>query len=203
MKPFIVGITGGSASGKTSFLRGLMAAFSETEICLISQDNYYRPQDQIPRDAAGVENYDLPETIDYQLFAQHIDQLRAGQTVQHPEYLFNNPNAIPRLLTFRSASIIVVEGVFVFHFAELRNQMDLKVFIDAKNSIKFKRRVKRDAEERGYDLNDVIYRWKHHVRPTYERYIKPYRAQADIVIPNNSNFQKGLQVLIAYLKAVI
>ncbi len=203
MKPFIVGITGGSASGKTSFLRGLLAAFDESDVCLISQDNYYLPKERIPLDVQGVENYDLPETIDHHLYAQHIGLLREGKTVYQPEYTFNNPAVQSRMLEFRPAPIIVVEGIFVLHFRELREQMDLKVFIDAKNSIKLERRVKRDAEERGYDLDDVMYRWKYHVLPTYKRYIKPYRAEADLVIPNNIHFQKGLAVLVAYLKGVV
>ncbi len=202
-KPFIVGITGGSASGKTSFLRGVLSAFSDHEICLISQDNYYRSLDQIEVDDQGIHNFDLPETIDHHLYAQHIEQLSTGQTIQQKEYTFNNPTVVPRMLTFTPAPIIVVEGIFVFHFRELADQMDLKIFIDAKNSIKLERRVKRDAEERGYDLDDVMYRWKYHVKPTYRQFIKPYRAEADIVIPNNVHYQKGLDVVIAFLKAKV
>lgn len=202
-KPFIVGITGGSASGKTSFLKGVLNAFTEEQICLISQDNYYRSRDVIPVDDQGIHNFDLPETIDHHLYAQHIGQLHNGETITQKEYTFNNSNIIPKLLTFRPAPIIVVEGIFVFHFRELSDQMDLKIFIDAKNSIKLERRVKRDAEERGYDLDDVMYRWKYHVKPTYRQFIKPYRAEADIVIPNNHHFQKGLDVVIAFLKTKI
>ncbi|GAB3565657.1 uridine kinase [Spirosoma luteolum] len=202
-KPFIVGITGGSASGKTSFLKGVLNAFSDDEICLISQDNYYRTLAEIQVDDQGIHNFDLPETIDHHLYAQHIEQLRSGQTVYQKEYTFNNPAIVPKMLAFRPAPIIVVEGIFVFHFREIADQMDLKIFIDAKNSIKLERRVKRDAEERGYDLDDVMYRWKYHVKPTYRQFIKPYRAEADIVIPNNVHYQKGLDVVIAFLKSKI
>lgn len=202
-KPFIVGITGGSASGKTSFLKGVLSAFTDEQICLISQDNYYRSRAEIPVDDQGVHNFDLPETIDHHLYAQHIEQLGEGRLVTQIEYTFNNPAVTPRLLEFKPAPIIIVEGIFVFHFRELADQMDLKVFIDAKNSIKLERRVKRDAEERGYDLDDVMYRWKYHVKPTYRQFIKPYRAEADIVIPNNQHYQKGLDVVIAFLKTKV
>ncbi|MEZ0486013.1 uridine kinase [Fibrella aquatica] len=203
MQPYIVGITGGSASGKTSFLKGLLNAFPAHQVCLISQDNYYRSLDQIAVDDQGIHNFDMPETIDHHLYAEHIGQLRRGETVKQKEYTFNNPDVTPAILTFEPAPIIVVEGIFVFHFRELSDQMDLKIFIDAKNSIKLERRVKRDAEERGYDLDDVMYRWKNHVKPTYKQFIKPYRAEADIVIPNNIHYQKGLNVVIEYLKAKI
>lgn len=200
-KPFIVGITGGSASGKTSFLRDLMNAFTEEEVCLISQDNYYRPLHEIQLDPNGVHNFDLPETMDHHRFAQHIQQLRAGHIVEQLEYTFNKPDVIPNILTFRPAPIIVVEGIFVFHFKEIADLLDLKVFIAAKNQIKLDRRIKRDYEERGYDLDDVLYRWKNHVRPTYQQFIKPYKAEADVVIPNNIHYQKGLDILIAFLKS--
>jgi uridine kinase len=203
MKPYIVGITGGSASGKTSFLKGVLSAFDPQDVCLISQDNYYRPLDQIAVDDQGIHNFDVPDTIDHHLYAQHIEMLRNGQIVEQREYTFNNPDVVPQLLTFRPAPIIVVEGIFVFFFRELADQMDLKIFIDAKNSIKLERRVKRDAEERGYDLDDVMYRWKYHVKPTYKQFIKPYRAEADIVIPNNIHYQRGLDVVIAFLKTKV
>ncbi|WP_020596653.1 uridine kinase [Spirosoma panaciterrae] len=202
-KPFIVGITGGSASGKTSFLKDILNAFDEDEICLISQDNYYLSRDVIPVDDQGIHNFDLPETIDHHLYAQHIGQLHNGEIITQKEYTFNNPSVVPRILTFKPAPIIIVEGIFVFHFRELADQMDLKIFIDAKNSIKLERRVKRDAEERGYDLDDVMYRWKYHVKPTYRQFIKPYRAEADIVIPNNHHYKKGMEVVIAYLKTKV
>lgn len=202
-KPFIVGITGGSASGKTSFLKGILNAFTDEQICLISQDNYYRNRAEIPVDDQGVHNFDLPETIDHHLYAQHIEKLGEGTMITQIEYTFNNPAVVPRLLEFKPAPIIIVEGIFVFHFRELADQMDLKIFIDAKNSIKLERRVKRDAEERGYDLDDVMYRWKYHVKPTYKQFIKPYRAEADIVIPNNQHYQKGLDVVISYLKTKV
>ncbi|WP_234735116.1 uridine kinase [Tellurirhabdus bombi] len=200
-KPFIVGITGGSASGKTSFLKGLLDAFSEDEVCLISQDNYYRPLSEIPLDPNGIENFDLPETIDHHRYAQHIEQLRAGHFVEQLEYTFNNPAATPQIITLKPAPIIVVEGIFVFHFKEIADQLDLKVFVAAKNKIKLDRRIRRDTEERGYDLELIKYQWENHVRPSYQKYIKPYKAEADVVIPNNQHYQKGLDVVIGYLKS--
>jgi uridine kinase len=202
-KPFIVGITGGSASGKTYFLNSLMNSFDREQMCLISQDNYYRSLHEVPVDENGVHNFDLPQAINHKLYAQHILELREGRPVEQVEYAFNNPNAIPKILTFKPAPIIVVEGIFVFYFKEIANLLDLKIFIDAKEHIKFKRRIIRDQVERGYDLTDVLYRWENHVFPTYEQFIKPSRADADIIVPNNRNFTKGLEVVRAYLKGKI
>lgn len=202
-KPYIVGITGGSASGKTLFLRSLLHAFSPQEICLISQDNYYRPRQEQPTDENGIYNFDTPLSIDFELYARHIKELRSGRQVEKQEYTFNNPNVVPKLLTLEPSPIIVVEGIFVFYFPEISSLLDLKVFIDAAEHIKLKRRIVRDKDERGYDLEDVLYRYEKHVVPTYEKYIAPFKSDADVIIPNNLHFEKALEMLIIFLKSKI
>jgi uridine kinase len=199
-RPFIIGITGGSASGKTLFLTQLMEQFKTDDICLLSQDNYYRPKNEQHKDENGIENFDLPGAIDDVAFASDIEKLRSGEIVTREEYTFNNAEKIPTLLHFHPRKILVVEGIFVFHFPDVANLLDLKIFIDAQDKIKLKRRIIRDNEERGYDLQDVMYRWKYHVKPTYEEYIRPHKKICDIVIPNNQHFKKGLQVIVSYLK---
>ncbi|HEX8427763.1 uridine kinase [Hymenobacter sp.] len=201
--PFIVGITGGSASGKTTFLRRLLASFPEHEICLISQDNYYHPRESQQVDAQGVTNFDLPSSIDSVAYAADVLRLSQGQQVRRPEYTFNNPNAKPKELVFQPAPIVVVEGIFVFYFEEVAKLLDLKVYIDAEEHVKLQRRIVRDRDERGYDLEDVLYRYTNHVAPTYEKYIRPFKQDADIVIPNNRHFDRGLEVLVSFLKSKI
>lgn len=200
-KPFIVGITGGSASGKTLFLERLLNSFDPGEVCLISQDNYYKPKELQPIDEHGVHNFDTPESIDFEEYATDIKKIRAGETVQREEYTFNNRAKKPILLTFCASPIVVVEGIFVLYYPELAELLDLKIFIDAKNHIKFKRRIIRDKIERGYDLDDVLYRYEQHVMPTYEKYIKPFKNEADLIVPNNHNFDKALEVIRVYLRA--
>ncbi|MHA8068101.1 uridine kinase [Aquirufa ecclesiirivi] len=202
-RPYIIGITGGSASGKTLFLQRLMAQFPSEEICLLSQDNYYRPKQHQTKDENGIENFDLPGAIDDEAFAKDVEKLRAGEIVTREEYTFNNSSKVPDILHFYPRKILVVEGIFVFHFPEVAKLLDLKIFIDAQNKIKLKRRIKRDNEERGYDLQDVMYRWKYHVKPTYEEFIRPHKKSCDIVIPNNIHFEKGLEVIVHYLKSRI
>ena len=199
-RPFIIGITGGSASGKTLFLGRLMEQFESDDICLLSQDNYYRPIEHQTKDHNGIENFDLPGAIDDKAFAADIERLRNGEVVSRVEYTFNNTEKVPDMLHFHPRKILVVEGIFVFHFPEVAQLLDLKIFIDAQDKIKLKRRIKRDNEERGYDLQDVMYRWKYHVKPTYEEYIRPHKRSCDIVIPNNQHFEKGLDVIVSYLK---
>jgi uridine kinase len=199
--PFLVGITGGSGSGKTKFLKELVGAFGENEICLICQDNYYKSRDQQPVDDNGIHNFDTPFSLDSDAFAQDISELKAGRTIQRLEYTYNNPLAEAKMLTFKPAPIIIVEGIFAFYYPDVANQLDLKIFIDAKEYIKLSRRIKRDKIERGYDLDDVLYRYEKHAAPTYEKYIEPFKHDSDIIVPNNGNFYKGLKVLITFLKA--
>lgn len=200
---FIIGITGGSGSGKTFFLERLMSFFEDGQVCLLSQDNYYQPLTLQPRDEKGIPNFDTPSSIDFEAYLNDTLTIKSGKTVQKTEYTFNNPKASPRLLTFHPAPIIVLEGIFVLYDPKLLALIDLKIFIDADENIKLKRRIARDKIERGYDLDDVLYRYEKHVSPTYEKYIEPYKNEADIILPNNHNFDKGMNVIVAFLKEKI
>lgn len=199
-KPLIIGVTGGSGSGKSHFLKQLLKRFDKSEICLITQDNYYKPKDQQPVDENGIENFDLPESIDHEKMVQDVLSIRDGKEISITEYTFNKKNTIPVELIFKPAPILIVEGILVFYRKEIRDLMDLSVFIDATELVKVKRRILRDASERGYDLDDVLYRYEHHVAPYYEEFLRPLKSSIDLVIPNNENFDKAMEVLIGYIK---
>ncbi len=203
MKPFIMGITGGSGSGKTTFVKELKRRFGDDSVCLISQDDYYRPREEQYTDSYGIQNFDLPRSIDKKAFARDVERLLAGETVERPEYVFNNKLAIPKMLTFRPAPVIIVEGIFVFHFKRIRRLLDLKVFLHAKENLKVIRRIKRDQVERNYPLDDVLYRYEKHVLPTFERYIQPYMDEADIVINNNQHFDTALEVISGFIESYL
>lgn len=198
--PYIVGITGGSGSGKTYFIERLMEAFEDGQLCLISQDNYYKPLAHQPLDENGIANFDTPSSIDFEAYLNDILAVKSGRVVQKTEYTFNNPKKIPRLLVFRPAPIIILEGIFTLYDSKLLPHIDLKIFIDAEEKIKLNRRIVRDSKERGYDLQDVLYRYEKHVSPTFEKYINPSKKEADIIINNNHSFDKPLALLIAFLK---
>lgn len=198
---YTIGITGGSGSGKTFFLHSLASRFSPDDICIISQDNYYKSIDQQIIDANGIQNFDLPTAIQREKFHDHVERLKKGETVSIKEYMFNKVGVEPRELVFRPAPILIVEGLFVQYFEEISSLLDLKIFIEAKDYIKLSRRIRRDNDERGYDFHDVIYRFENHVMPVYETIIKPLKHQADLIIPNNQNFEKALDLLALSLKA--
>lgn len=196
---YVLGIAGGSASGKTSFLRELEKTMPEGSICIVSQDNYYRPKEEQQRDAQGEVNYDLPTSIDRDAFHRDVLALIAGETISKQEYTFNNPEAKPRTVTVHPSAIIVVEGLFVFHYKEIRDLLDLRVYLDVREEIKLQRRIQRDAMERGYSETTVRYQWNNHVLPSYKKFLKPYRDEAHLVITNNITYDKGLQVLRNHL----
>lgn len=195
-RPFTIGITGGSGSGKTYFLNKLSSHFPEDQLCLISQDHYYRPMNEQVVDGNGVVNFDLPESIDNEFFLHDILRLKRGEIITKAEYTFNNSSITPKQLMFRPAPILIVEGLFVQYFPALEKELDLKIFIEAKDHLKLSRRIRRDNEERGYDLDDVLYRYQHHVMPVYETLIKPLMHQADFVIPNNHRIDRALNFII-------
>lgn len=202
-QPFLIGLTGVSGSGKTTFLKRLETIFDKDELCVISQDNYYKPREEQEIDAAGIHNFDLPTSINRTEFHQDILKLLQGKTITRQEYTFNNALATPNMLEFPSCPIILIEGIFIYHYKEIKDLMDLKLFLHVKETTGLARRIKRDRLERNYPLEDVLYRYQNHVLPTYERYIKPFQCEADLIINNNDKFDTGLDVVVTYLKSVL
>ena len=198
---FIIGISGGSGSGKTSFINDLKKSFNENEICFVSQDDYYKPREHQKEDAYGVKNFDLPESIELDEFYFDVVKLINKMHVEREEYSFNNSEKEPRMLTLKPASIIILEGLFVFHEPKIFDLMDLKILIHATDTQKIIRRIKRDRVERNYPLEDVLYRYEHHVLPSFETFIAPFINKVDIVINNNKSYDMGRDMLISYLKA--
>lgn len=202
-RPFIIGITGGSGSGKTTLINQIKKEFSKQEICIVSQDDYYHPREEQITDEQGIKNFDRPESIDKHAFAFDVKKLIRGETVTRKEYVFNNELKEPKILVFEPAPIILVEGIFVFHFKEIRDLLDLKIFLHAKENLKVIRRIKRDQVERNYPLDDVLYRYEYHVLPTFEKYILPYKEEADLVINNNNNMEMGTKVLMGFFNHLL
>ncbi len=197
----VVGITGGSGSGKTTFIRKIREQLPEKSVCVLSQDEYYRPIEEQMRDEQGIVNFDLPDAIDRKAFAKDIKRLIKGKTVRRKEYTFNNDKATAKDLIFKPAPILIIEGLFVFYYPEINKLLDLRIFLHAKENIKVIRRIKRDRIERNYPLEDVLYRYENHVLPAFEKYILPHKEEADLVINNNTQFNAALQVIIGFLKS--
>lgn len=200
-RPYVIGITGGSGSGKTTFIRQLRTSFSEDQLCILSQDDYYKPRAEQKVDDQGIINFDLPYSIDKKAYRKDINKLIDGEIVEREEYTFNNEKKKAKILTFKPAPVIIVEGLFVFHYKKIRSLFDIRIFIHAKENLKVIRRIKRDRVERNYPLDDVLYRYKNHVLPSFEKYIAPYIEEADLVVNNNVGFPAALQVVEGFIQS--
>lgn len=202
-KPYLVGITGGSASGKTHFLKCLRNLFTESELCIVSQDNYYKPAQSHVKDENGYINFDLPDCIDLEAFAKDIADLGKNKTIYRHENRFQHREQRGKLLAFHPAPIIICEGLFIFYHAALFNQFNLKIFINSDEDIALQRRLKRDVAERNINEDYVLYQWKNHVMPAYRKYLLPFMAQADIIINNNTHFNNSLNILKHHFQNIL
>jgi uridine kinase len=202
-KPYVVGISGGSASGKTSFLKHLREALPAGSTCVVSQDNYYLPKEEQLRDENNFINFDLPTSIHRDAFHNDMCKLISGEKVILQEYTFNNASKLSKTIELNPAPIIIMEGLFIFHYEEIRNKLDLKVYIDAREELKLERRLRRDKDERGYPEESIMYQWNNHVMPSYRKYLQPYRDDADIIVTNNISYDKGLNVLVNHIRSLI
>jgi len=200
---YIIGIAGGSGSGKTSFIRAMKKEFDSSEVCFVSLDDYYHPRDNQEKDLQGVKNFDLPSSINSELLIAEINKLRDGQVVQKEKYHFNNALKNKETFELKPAPIIFIEGLFIYHYEEIRKLFDLKLYIDTSDELKLIRRIKRDQKERNYPIEDVMYRYENHVMPSYRAYIQKYKGEMDLIINNNRHFVKSQEVIIDHIKSQI
>jgi uridine kinase len=185
--PFVIGICGGSGSGKTTLLKRLAESFKELSTAVFSMDNYYFPIEKQARDSNGVVNFDLPTALNEKKLSADLMQLIRGESIEVKEYFFNSPPDKNVLITIEPAEIIIVEGLFLFHYQEVHNVIDYGIFVDVDHKIQLDRRIYRDQETRGYKHSDIIYQWDNHVLPCYENFIEPYRNKANFIFRNDQN----------------
>jgi uridine kinase len=200
-KPYIVGICGGSGSGKTYLLNQLLRRLPEEGLTLISQDNYYIPYELQEQDAEGLVNFDHPKSVDLPLLVRDLKRILGGETVMIREYTFNNPAQTGSDIFMTPAPILILEGLFIYHLEELRNLIDLKVFVDAPEYLRLARRLKRDEQERGYTNASVLRDYERFVAPMYNQFIAPTKVFCDMIIPNVIEVNNAIDVLSGHLQS--
>lgn len=200
---YTIGITGGSGSGKSFLIQALRARFSEAELAILSQDNYYRRREEQERDADGIQNFDLPSSFMMEEFEKDFKSLLQGKSVTRTEYTYNNAGLQPGTIAVHPAPVLIVEGLFVLSVDNIRNSLDLKVFVDASNVVKVKRRILRDRVERNYPLEDVLYRYEKHVLPAYKQHIAPFKSEADVILNNNSSIDRAIVLLSGFIRGLL
>ncbi len=188
MKPYIIGIAGGSGSGKSTFAARIKKAFP-TQVSLVSCDNYYLPHDDLPLEERAHLNYDAPEALEFDLMVKHLEQLKNGQAALCPVYDFTQHTRSDTVTEIKPRPIILIDGILIFHDESLRNCMDLKIYVETDADERILRRARRDMQERGRDLDSVIDQYLSTVKPMHNTYVKPTKVFADIILNGGKNEQ--------------
>ena len=199
-KPLIIGIAGGTGSGKTTITRRLQKCFGGS-VATLYHDNYYRAHDDLTYDERTHLNYDEPAAFETDLLIRHLRGLRAGRAIECPTYDFTVHNRADRVITVRPAPVILVEGILILENSELCAEMDIKVFVDADADVRILRRIVRDVRDRGRSLESVVNQYLTTVKPMHEMYVEPSRKRADIIIPQGGKNEVAVSLLIERVRA--
>ncbi|MGV7208918.1 uridine kinase [Oxalobacteraceae bacterium A2-2] len=186
-QPFIIGVAGGSGSGKSTVSQKVLAAFGSEMVSVVMQDDYYCDQTHVSPEVRDQKNYDHPEAFEWPLLVQHVQALRNGEAIDMPEYDFTIHNRSTRTIRVKPAPVIVIEGLFALYDPDLRDMMSLKIFVDTASDIRFIRRMQRDITERGRSVASVVGQYLETVRPMHKQFIEPTKRHADIIIPHGAN----------------
>ncbi|AUH52337.1 uridine kinase [Chromobacterium sp. ATCC 53434] len=185
--PFIIGVAGGSGSGKTTVTNKVLETIGSEMAAVIIQDYYYRDQSHLTFEQRLGTNYDHPQAFDWPLLISHIDDMRNGRSIEMPVYDFANHTRSDQTVTVQPAPVIVIEGLFPLYDAALREMMSLKIFVDTDSDVRFIRRLKRDIAERGRTMESVIEQYLSTVRPMHNQFIEPTKRFADVILPHGAN----------------
>ena len=199
----IIGICGGSGSGKTTLLNRLRSHYSDYNPSVFSMDNYYLPIKEQLLDESGVYNFDLPSALNEEKLTADLDELISGNEILVKEYHFNSPPDKNVLVTIKPSKLIIVEGLFLFHYKNVRNHLDYSIFIDVDPKIQLDRRLYRDQDSRGYTRDAILYQWEQHVTPCYEKFLLPYRDNASFKFRNDSHADIDFEQLTMELDNLI
>lgn len=203
-KPIIIGIAGGSASGKTSVARKLVKNFDDDKtVAIIRQDDYYRDQSHMPFQERLKTNYDHPDAFDNELLIQQIDDLASGKSVEKPTYDYVNHTRSTITEIVHPSDVLILEGLFVLEDEEIRKRLDMKIFIDTDADIRFIRRLKRDVRDRGRTIESVCDQYMNTVRVMHEAFVEPSKRKADVIIPEGSHNEVAMDLLLTKISSII
>lgn len=199
MKTIIIGIAGGTGSGKTTLTERLREHFGENEVSVINHDSYYKAHDELPYEERCKLNYDHPDSFDTPLLVEHLQQLRAGHSVDVPVYDYTIHNRSKQTIRVNPAPVIIVEGILIFASPELCDLMDMKVFVDTDADVRILRRIVRDVKKRGRTLDSVVNQYLTTVKPMHEQFVEPSKRKADLIVPEGGQNLVALDMLIKWV----
>ena len=203
MKPLIIAIAGGSASGKTTVVKEIVDRLKSIDITVICHDDYYKDQTHLTMEERVKTNYDHPSSLDNELFVEHLHKLLNGESIEKPIYDFVTHNRKKETLSLKPTKVIFIEGILVLEEKKIRDCADVKIFVKSDEDIRFIRRLKRDIDERGRSMDSVINQYLSTVKPMFNKYVNPSSRYADIIIPNDNKHDVAVDFLVAKIKDIL
>ena len=202
-RPFVIGVAGGTGSGKSTVAQEVRAAALPSHVAVLEMDHYYKDQSDLPFEERIRVNYDHPQAFDLELYLEHVARLVRGEAVERPQYSFVEYTRLPQTVRIEPAPVVVLEGVLVLFDERLREQMDLKVFVDTDPDVRFIRRLERDIAERGRSVESVIRQYLDQVRPMHLSFVEPSKRYADIIVPHGGKNQPALAMFTARIHSLL
>lgn len=199
----MIGICGGTGSGKTTITRRVVEALPENNAVVLSHDWYYKGRHELSVEERAQLNYDHPDSIDTPLLVGHLQRLRAGEAIERPTYDFATHSRLPEVVRIEPRPAIIVEGILIFESASLRELMDVKIFVDTDADIRFIRRLKRDVNKRGRTVESVVDQYTATVRPMHLEFVEPSKRFADVIIPEGGHNDVGIDLVIQKIRSLI
>ena len=195
----VIGIAGGTGSGKTTLMKNIMNRFGDV-VTVLSHDNYYRRHDELTYEQRCEINYDEPAALETDLMARHLMQLRNGQAIDCPVYDFTQHNRSDETIRIEPKNVIIVEGILIFENRPLRELMDIRIFVDTDADVRLCRRIKRDVNKRGRTLESVLQQYQQTVKPMHEKYVEPSKRFADVVVPEGGKNLVALDMIMGRIQ---
>ena len=195
----VIGIAGGTGSGKTTLMNNLIKTFQE-DVTILSHDNYYKRHDDLTYEERCLLNYDEPAALETDLMARHLELLRQGQAIDCPVYDFTQHNRSNETIRIEPRKVIIVEGILIFENEPLRDLMDIKIFVDTDADVRLCRRIARDVTERGRTLESVLSQYQTTVKPMHEKYVEPSKKYADLVVPEGGKNLVALEMIMGRIE---
>ncbi len=202
-RPILIGICGGTGSGKSTVAKSIFESLPEKNISIIEQDAYYRDQSHLSLEERVKTNYDHPLAFDTELLVQHMATLLEGKSIQKPNYNFSKHTREEFFTTVEPKDIIILEGIMILEEKALRDLMDIKIFVDTDADVRIIRRIVRDIQERGRTLDSVINQYLHTVKPAHEQFIEPTKKFADLIIPEGGYNKVAIDIMVAKVKSIV
>ena len=203
MQPVVIGIAGGSGSGKSTVLRRIIEAFGPERIAMLDHDAYYRDLAHLPHDVRAAFNFDHPDALETGLMVEQLDALLGGAAIEKPTYDFVTHSRREATIAVRPRPVVIVEGILVLAEAALVERMDIMIFVDTDDDIRLVRRIRRDIDERGRSIHSVLDQYERTVRPMYLEFVEPSKRRADVIIPRGGHNRVAIEMLLARIQTLL